>query len=328
MPSYRYSLAFTGHAAAAKALTHTPSYTKPTFDLLSSIFKLIVREEVYSYWVQKGDCAPFFLTTYCENHNTSMCDLNEQWHGKNAINCPDPVYFGNIMYSAHLAHIGTLVRLFAPTPEAAEEVLKFTLGNTEYTLDSLLQRLVLQAEDQKGQLGGGITCELANVYPSCQSHLHASLRLLSTLDSSNENRYSAIRKTWQDYLLTENIAKGWDTPAGSTPFGERLFEIAQQTPRHINIPDFGIPIGCASHDVWVLAYLRSWTLESYVDSPNPEHVLERGRELLKNHVGWKDGQLQDERCKVLAGEENWDVASAMFPVVEAAVQDWDFEKSR
>ncbi|GMH65150.1 hypothetical protein TrLO_g5221 [Triparma laevis f. longispina] len=302
MPSYRYSLAFTGHAAAAKALTHTPSYTKPTFDLLSSIFKLIVREEVYSYWVQKGDCAPFFLTTYCENHNTSMCDLNEQWHGKK--------------------------RYKLSRSCAAEEVLKFTLGNTEYTLDSLLQRLVLQAEDQKGQLGGGITCELANVYPSCQSHLHASLRLLSTLDSSNENRYSAIRKTWQDYLLTENIAKGWDTPAGSTPFGERLFEIAQQTPRHINIPDFGIPIGCASHDVWVLAYLRSWTLESYVDSPNPEHVLERGRELLKNHVGWKDGQLQDERCKVLAGEENWDVASAMFPVVEAAVQDWDFEKSR
>ena len=168
MPSYRYSLAFTGYAAAAKALTHTPSYTKPTFDVLSSIFKLMVREEVYSYWVQKGDCAPFFLTTYCENHNTSMCDLNEQWHGKNAINCPDPVYFGNIMYSAHLAHIGALVRLFAPTPEAAEEVLKFTLGNTEYTLDSLLQRLVFQAEDQKGQLGGGITCEPANVYPSCQ----------------------------------------------------------------------------------------------------------------------------------------------------------------
>ena len=102
--------------------------------------------------------------------------------------------------------------------------------------------------------------------------------------------------------MTENIAKGWDTPAGSAPFGERLFEIAQQTPRHINIPDFGIPIGCASHDVWVLAYLRSWTLESDVDSPNPEHVLERGREPSKNHVGWKDGQLQDERCKVLAGE--------------------------
>ena len=67
----------------------------------------------------------------------------------------------------------------------------------------------------------------------------------------------------------------------------------------------------------------------YADTPapDPSYVLARGRELLNNHAGWKDGQLQDERCKVLAGEENWDVASAMYPVVEAAISDGDFEKS-
>ncbi|GMI01405.1 hypothetical protein TrST_g11536 [Triparma strigata] len=328
MPSYRYSLAFTGYAAAAKAITHTPMHTKPTFDLLSTIFNLMVREEVYSYWGQKGDCAPFFLTTYCEKYNTSMCDLDEAWHGKDATRCPDPVYFGNIMYSGHLAHIGALVHLFARTPDEAEEALKFKVGTTDYTLDSLVSRLVFQAEGQRDVLGGGITCEPANVYPSCQSHLHASLRLLATEDSAKESRFSAIRKNWQEYLLLDNIAKGWDSPVGSTPFGERIFEIAQQTPRHPSIPDFGIPIGCASHDVWVLAYLRSWALDNAdTPAPDPSYVLARGRELLKNHAGWKDGQLQDERCKVLAGEENWDVASAMYPVVEAAVSDGDFEKS-
>eukprot|EP00518_Triparma_eleuthera_P023114 CAMPEP_0197564768 /NCGR_PEP_ID=MMETSP1320-20131121/30949_1 /TAXON_ID=91990 /ORGANISM="Bolidomonas sp., Strain RCC2347" /LENGTH=174 /DNA_ID=CAMNT_0043126701 /DNA_START=63 /DNA_END=584 /DNA_ORIENTATION=- len=94
MPSLRYSLAFTAYAVAARTLQHTPSHTAPTFDLLSSVFKLMTNEDVWQYWGQKGDCAPFFLTTYCEDHNISMCDLNEMWYGADATRCGDPVYFG------------------------------------------------------------------------------------------------------------------------------------------------------------------------------------------------------------------------------------------
>jgi len=317
MPSYRYSLAFTAYAIAAKTITHTPAHTGPTFALLSSIFKLMTRPEVHSYWSQKGDCAPFFLTAYCEQHNVSMCDLNTAWHGASASHCPDPVFFGNIMYSAHLAHVGALVKLFAPSPAAATLVLgEFSLGGTTYSYETLLDRLRYQAIDQKDTLGGGITCEPGNIYPSCQSHLHAALHLVDALDGHSDD--AAIIDTWRTYLLTSNMAH-----IDNGPLGERLFEIAQQTPRHYHIPDFGIPIGCASHDVWVLAYMSPWA--SDVDS-----VLALGRELLKQHPGWVEGSLQDKRCKALAGEENWDVGSAMYTVLEAQVArggDGDMERS-
>lgn len=326
MPSYRYSLAFTAYAAAARTHTHTPAHTGPTFNLLSTIFELMTREEVWSYWDQKGDCAPFFLTTYCENHNTSMCDLNAAWRGGDAIRCPDPVYYGNIMYSGHLAHVGALVRLFAPSPEAAEDVLTFTLGSAQYTLDRLLYRLETQALSQAETFGGGITCEPGNVYPSCQSHLQAALHLIDALDSTSDEKHTSIRQNWQHYLFNENLQKGWDMPAGSMPWGERLFEIAQMTPRHSGIPDFGIPVSCAAHDVWVLAYLQSWAEDDISGLPTSNYVLKRGRDLIRDHKGWSGGQLQDERCKVLAGEEDWDIASAMFSVVEAVVGDGDGEE--
>ncbi|GMI20622.1 hypothetical protein TeGR_g8869 [Tetraparma gracilis] len=317
MPSYRYSLAFSAYAAAARALTHHPAYTSSTFQLLSNIFTLLTDPDVWSFWSQSGDCAPFFLTPYCEKHQVSMCDLDAAWHGEDATRCPDPVFFGNIMYSGHLAHVGSLVRLFAPTPSAADEVLSFSLGETSYTLDSLLDRLRAQSNDSIDTLGGGITCEPANVYPSCQSHSQAALRLSAVLDDGNTTEsQTRLRQAWQQYLLSENMFEHLD----SGPLGERMFKIAQQSPRHPAIPDFGIPIGCASHDVWVLAYMLAWADDDLGDDvPRPGEVVARGRELLREHPGWKDGQLQDERCSLLAGEENWDTASAMFVLLESAV---------
>jgi hypothetical protein len=332
MSSYRYSLAFTAYSLAARTLTHTPAYTGPTFSLLSTIFELLLDPTVHSYWSQKGDCAPLFLTTYCEEHDTSMCDLNILWHGADAIQCPDPVYFGNIMYSAHLAHVGALVKLFAPSPAAASQVLdNFFINNTPYSFDSLLDRLRYQAISQADVLGGGITCEPGNVYPSCQSHLHAALRLVDAIDgaATDDSGGSAkIRQTWQNYLFEDNIAKGWDTPLGDTKFGDRMFQIAQQTPRHPNFPDFEIPIGCSSHDVWVLAWMTPWVSDDLSASaptstsasasvPSPKHILSRGRYLLQHHPAWSGGSLEDQRCKLMAGEENWDVANSMYPVLEA-----------
>jgi hypothetical protein len=201
MPSYRYSLAFTAYASASRALSHTPSYTGPTFDLLSSVFSLMLDEDVWSYWSQPGDCAPFFLSPYCEGHGASMCGLDELWHGEDATRCPDPVYFGNIMYSGHLAHVGALVRLFAPDPVAADEVLEFDFGGATYTLSSLLERLTAQAVSSRDAFGGGITCEPGNVYPSCQSHLQAALRLWDALDGAVDDEHDEVRRNWQEYLF-------------------------------------------------------------------------------------------------------------------------------
>ena len=96
--------------------------------------------------------------------------------------------------------------MFAPTPAAADEILSFSLGNTTYTIASLLSRLQLRPRTSR-QLGGGITCEPANVI-SCQSHLQAALSITNA-GAKASNKDTKCRKTWQKYLLTENIAKGW-----------------------------------------------------------------------------------------------------------------------
>ena len=312
MTSYRYSLAFSAYATAAKTLTHLPAYTRPAFEVVSAAFRALTEERVWSYWNKKGDCAPFFLTPYCEKHQTSMCDLNEVWHGKDSIKCPDPAWFGNIMFSAHLAHVGGLVRLLAPSDQAAAAVLdSFTLGGTDYSYDLLLDRLKFQMSSQADILGGGITCEPANVYPSCQSHAHAALALAGGLDDAD------LTSNWQRYLLSENLYSQWNVSDDTTRFGERLFKIAQQTPRHPHIPDFGIPIGCASHDVWVLGYMTPWARDDMGGGPEFREVLRAGRATLRNHPGWSDGVLKDSRCALLAGDENEDIASAMYAVLEA-----------
>jgi hypothetical protein len=93
------------------------------------------------------------------------------------------------------------------------------------------------------------------------------------------------------------------------------------TPRHPHVPNFDIPISCAAHDAWTLAYLPAWYEDDIEGVSAPSYVNARGRDLLRDHAGWEDGQLRDLRCKALAGEEDWDIASAMFPLVESSIGD-------
>ena len=357
MTSYRYSLAFSAYALGLLSFVHTPAYVQPVANSLKTILELVVDERVWSYFGQKGDCAPFFLTTYCEEHDVSMCDLNQLWHADQDLRCGPPadaVYFGNIMFSAHLAQVATFYELFAQQAGGVVETVSFNIAGSEYSLDDLMRRLEVQALENAEELGGGITCEPANMYPSCQSHLFASLRLYNALRSSGiggvgqgegEGARSVVddgarsmphSSVWQNYLLRRNISPWWNTSHAEGKWGERIFHIVQQTPRRGHIPTSNIPLGCASHDAWVLAWMGSWGTDareeapkeseesslSLGSSPSYQEVLARGRDLLQDHPGWtteQPGVLKDVRCNLLAGELNDDTGSALFTIVDKIV---------
>lgn len=198
---HRYSLAFSAYARATMSFVHTPAYSAPVADMLKTVLKLFVDERVWAYWGQQGDCAPFFLTSYCEENGVSMCDLNQLWHADEDLQCGPPadaVFFGrppthlfllfstnltpppslpyphptpnlnanhtpgNIMYSAHLAQIAVLYQAFA-RQAGYSELLTFEIAGNDYSLDDLMARIMLQAAENADELGGGITCEPANM---------------------------------------------------------------------------------------------------------------------------------------------------------------------
>ena len=161
MTSLRYSLAFSAYYVAANVLVNTPAYPSPSLAALSDIFDLLLDERVYNYWHHKGVCAPFFLEPICTSHNLSMCDLDQLQQPSMSLNCEagDPVSFGNIMYSAHVAHVGSLLALLGGPQDRS-----FTLGGTDYTLASLLSELQTQANAKAPTYG--ITCEPTNMFPA------------------------------------------------------------------------------------------------------------------------------------------------------------------
>ena len=365
MTSYRYSLSFSAYALGLLSFVHTPAYSSPVAESLKTILELVVDERVWSYFGQKGDCAPFFLTTYCEEHDVSMCDLNQLWHADQDLRCGPPadaVYFGNIMFSAHLAQMATFYELFAQQAGGVVEPVSFNIAGYVYSLNDLVKRLEVQALENAEELGGGITCEPANMYPSCQSHLFASLQLYKALraggiggegkgkgegegEGEGEEALSVVdgaagtpdfpllNRVWQNYLLQRNISPWWNTSHAEGKWGERIFHIVQQTPRHEHIPTSNIPLGCASHDAWVLAWMGSWGTDARKEmseesslgrssSPSYQQVITRGRALLRDHPGWsteQPGVLKDVRCNLLAGELNDDTGSALFTIVDQIV---------
>ena len=95
-----------------------------------------------------------------------LSDLNQLWHVDKDLMCGPPadaVFFGNIMYSAHLAQIAVLYELFSRQTGTTEPISFQIAGNT-YSLDNLMERIMLQATENADELGGGITCEPANMY--------------------------------------------------------------------------------------------------------------------------------------------------------------------
>ena len=118
--------------------------------------------------------------------------------------------------------------------------------------------------------------------------------------------------SWSNYLLHENLQIDGLT---STPLGERLFYIVQETPTNPLLPDFKIPVACASHDIWTLSYLPAFA----ASFPAAQEAIVIGVDLLRGHPGWHSGELRDLRCGLLGGIQNFDTASFMYPVLEQQV---------
>ena len=101
-----------------------------------------------------------------------MCDITEIL-GKGL--CPDPVYWGNVMYSGHVAQIMTLYETFSNDYSLSNYGWSFynqdyknkKLPPSNYTLPSLIDRIALQ---KKLSLISAFPCEPTIIYTACNQH--------------------------------------------------------------------------------------------------------------------------------------------------------------
>jgi len=269
MTALRYSLAHMGYAAAALVYARMPAYTEPATRILLNIFKRMLQPRVWRYWTRQGTCgAPF--KTNCKRHNRSMADeqkLEYTWQPSAELD--DPVGTANIMYSAHLAHIGLLyeslsgdaslstVGWWFESSSTSSSRPRNATSNLHYNLDTLVEALSRLASSNTAA-GFGATCEPGSVFPSCNGHVHAALRL-----------HTAVRNGTAPAEIATSLTRGWikwaydgggvlwEDPNLPT-HNHCLFKIVRLK-EHTPTPEVGMGLpACASHDAWTLAYLRTY----------------------------------------------------------------------
>lgn len=102
----RYALSFTGLAQMLQAVQHTPAYTETAEHAMLLTTSRFQDESVWHYWSDPDQCAPSWNQNLCDQYNASMCELDMYlWNPENTapgLACPDPIGFGNIMFSAHV----------------------------------------------------------------------------------------------------------------------------------------------------------------------------------------------------------------------------------
>ena len=354
LTSTRYAISFTALAHALQATEATPAYSEVAEEALALAVRRLEDPSVFFYWGYTGHCGPSWNQRICEAHNFSMCD-EDAWLWQDhpeqlppqGLSCPDPVGFGNIMFSAHVAQTLLLYQLVSGK-DASEVAWASSDGRFRYGVSEVVEALARQAA-ANGKVGGGITCEPGNVYPSCNGHHFGAYRLYSALNDGGGGGsvgsddgggsggggvdYEKLRDGWREYLLHTNAASGpgpfWSgmdvTGGGSSDgrYGEQLFRVTQAMPRlgeKLGRPEleFSLPLGCAPHDLWVMVMLQAW---NDVDGLS---WLNATVGHMAGHPGWKDSQqegggsfLQDARCSSEAMlPDTMDLATAFFAFAE------------
>ena len=173
----------------------------------------------------------------------------------------DPVGTANIMYSAHLAHIGLLYE--ALSGDDSLSTTGWSFGPHHYTLDRLVGALSALAQSNDAA-GFGATCEPGSVFPSCNGHLHAALRLHAAVRAvpgkapgkAPPGLASNLTKGWVQWAFEEAgaIWKNADAPGHN----HCLFKIIRMQAQHAHATLGGGLPACASHDAWALTYLRTY----------------------------------------------------------------------
>ena len=118
LTSTRYAISFTALAHALQATEATPAYSEVAEEALALAARRLEDPSVFFYWGYTGHCGPSWNQRICEAHNFSMCD-EDAWLWQDhpeqlppqGLSCPDPVGFGNIMFSAHVAQTLLLYQL-------------------------------------------------------------------------------------------------------------------------------------------------------------------------------------------------------------------------
>lgn len=318
MTSVRYGLAHMGYAVAALIHARTPAYTAPATRILRAIFARLIEPRVWSFWNHKGRCgAPFHWQ--CLVKNLSMADIqadNYRWQPSAAPG--DPVGTANIMYSAHLAHIGLLYE--ALSGDDSLSTTGWSFGPHHYTLDRLVGALSALAQSNDAA-GFGATCEPGSVFPSCNGHLHAALRLHAAVRAvpgkAPPGLASNLTKGWVQWAFEEAgaIWKNADAPGHN----HCLFKIIRMQAQHAHATLGGGLPACASHDAWALTYLRT-----YMPPPprgtEAADVQVRGVQALAMGPDWvreRGGAYLNSKCLLAKGDYYKPLGTAFFAAAVA-----------
>eukprot|EP00931_Biecheleriopsis_adriatica_P069775 TRINITY_DN43585_c0_g1_i1.p1 TRINITY_DN43585_c0_g1~~TRINITY_DN43585_c0_g1_i1.p1 ORF type:complete len:571 (-),score=98.80 TRINITY_DN43585_c0_g1_i1:10-1722(-) len=303
----RYSLAFTAYAVAVQSYVYTPAYFEPAAKILNNSFRRLILPEVWAFWNKPGTCGlPW--TFRCRLQNKSMSIIQSSmypWQPHAALD--DPVGSANIMYSAHLALVGLLYEAFSGD-HSLREAGAWSFGPHRYQIDELMEVIQENALANE-KMGFGVTCEPGSVFPACNGHLHAALRL-----------YAALRGSQQK---TENLTQGWlswayeqgrvieQKPKAPLKNGAFLKILRMKRNQQGLVQERNFIPGCASHDGWTLAYVRSY-MEDH-------DILVRGFEVLSQHHGWRnDSQTGGEFLHTTCfGQGDWTtpLSTSFFPLV-------------
>lgn len=291
LSSVRYMIAFSAYAAAELSAAQTPAYPGFVSSILRDAFARLVSPTTWSYWDTLGMCG-WPLTDVCDKFNVSMCEVNP--HHPLDNHCPDPVKWQNVMYSAHLAHVGALYEAFSDDSSLTTAGWSFDgppnrrrgVGPVHYTLPTLLEALAAQTRSSPT---GGFACEPTIVYLVCNQHTYTAARLYDALHPEGGvggKPYSSERAKWLTYLNRTAVRA---KPKGL--LGEGFFEILYQEqlrdlfPKHlpwVEIADLG---GCAGNDGWAALALGFWVSDD--DKTGGADLLRRARASLANNEAWK-----------------------------------------
>lgn len=245
--SARYPLSFTAYALASVAYEHIPAARAGPAKMLRNIFTRLAAPRIWKYWTEGSSCGQPW-TIPCALTNASMCTLNKHLF-QSDTECPDPMSRANIMYSGHVAHVGTLYEHFAEDPALSTKGWTLQDGDwsKHFTLPSLFEAFDKQAAETTA-IGGGITCEPGMVYTACNSHHQSAYKLYDAIH--NDSNHSNAIEAWRTFLHAHTNPEK----------AEWLFNVLL---RKKNGEEWTGGIrGCASDDGWTLSWLPAWDRDS------------------------------------------------------------------
>lgn len=159
---------------------------------------------------------------------------------------PDPIPFENIMFTGHLIQI--MAHYEAATGDTRYHTQGFDLvwdkeTTFHYTLDQVVDITVQQMRENPS---GGVPCEPANIFFSCNNHPHVGLKLLRTLGYTD---YTELHEKWEKFALAGYFHKG---PGGVVRFAYN------QDKRQF------FPAAAIGFDAWSVLWYLPWASDPKV----------------------------------------------------------------